>query len=50
MEAFMDWWLVYREEGDVAGWMEEIPKAQVQRRELFRDETENLVYLELRRR
>jgi SAM-dependent methyltransferase len=50
MEAFMDWWLVYREEADVAGWMEEIPRTQVQRYELFRDETENLVYLELTRR
>ncbi len=50
MEAFMDWWLVYREEGEVAGWMDEIPREQVRRRELFRDETENLVYLELTRR
>ncbi len=50
MEAFMDWWLVYREEGEVAGWMDEISREQVGRRELFRDETANLVYLELTRR
>lgn len=50
MEAFMDWWLVYREDSDVAGWMGEIPRNQLRRQELFRDETENLVYLELTRR
>ncbi|HEX8822300.1 MAG TPA: class I SAM-dependent methyltransferase [Archangium sp.] len=50
MEAFMDWWLIYREESDVAGWMQEIPKTQVRRRELFRDTTNNIIYLELTRR
>jgi SAM-dependent methyltransferase len=50
MEAFMDWWLVYREDADVAGWTGEIPRSQIRRQQLFRDETENLVYLELTRR
>lgn len=50
MEACMDWWLIYREESDVAGWMSEIPRTQLRRQELFRDETENLIYLELVRR
>jgi extracellular factor (EF) 3-hydroxypalmitic acid methyl ester biosynthesis protein len=50
MEACMDWWLIYREESDVAGWVSEIPRTQLRRQELFRDETENLVYLELTRR
>jgi hypothetical protein len=50
MEAFMDWWLIYREESDVAEWMHELPRTQVRRRELFRDETQNIIYLELTRR
>ncbi|MFY0564424.1 class I SAM-dependent methyltransferase [Archangium lansingense] len=50
MEACMDWWLIYREESDVAGWMSEVPRNQLRLQELFRDETENLIYLELTRR
>jgi SAM-dependent methyltransferase len=50
MEAFMDWWLLYREESEVDGWGEEIPRAEVAGRRLFRDDTGNLLYLELIRR
>ncbi|MFE8595432.1 class I SAM-dependent methyltransferase [Archangium violaceum] len=50
MEACMDWWLIYRDESEVAGWMSDIPRSQLRRQALFRDETENLIYLELTRR
>ncbi|WP_375770935.1 class I SAM-dependent methyltransferase [Archangium gephyra] len=50
MEACMDWWLIYREENEVAAWTSDIPRGQLRRQELFRDETENLIYLELLRR
>jgi len=50
MEAFMDWWLLYREESEVDRWSEEIPKAELAGRRLFRDDTGNLLYLELTRR
>jgi SAM-dependent methyltransferase len=47
MEAFMDWWLLYRDESEVDGWSQDIPKAELAGRRLFRDDTGNLLYLEL---
>lgn len=50
MEAFMDWWLLYRDETEVREWSQDIPRAELAARKLFRDDTGNLVYLELTRR
>lgn len=50
MEAFMDWWLLYRDEAEVQEWSQDIPRAELAGQKLFRDETGNLVYLELTRR
>jgi SAM-dependent methyltransferase len=50
MEAFMDWWLLYREESEVDEWSQGIPRAALDERRLFRDDTGNLLYLELIRR
>jgi extracellular factor (EF) 3-hydroxypalmitic acid methyl ester biosynthesis protein len=46
MEAFMDWWLIYREESDVEEWLRDIPKLQLSRHRVFRDPTCNLIYVE----
>jgi hypothetical protein len=50
MEAFMDWWLLYRDESEVEAWSRDIPRAQLAGQRLFRDDTGNLIYLELVRR
>ena len=50
MEAFMDWWLIYRDEPELETWSQDIPRAQLAGQRLFRDETKNLIYLELIRR
>lgn len=50
MEAFMDWWLLYRDEAEVREWSQDIPRAELAGQKLFRDDTGNLVYLELTRR
>jgi extracellular factor (EF) 3-hydroxypalmitic acid methyl ester biosynthesis protein len=47
MEAFMDWWLIYREEPEVEEWLRELPQGQVLGHRLFRDSTDNLIYLEV---
>jgi extracellular factor (EF) 3-hydroxypalmitic acid methyl ester biosynthesis protein len=50
MEAFMDWWLLYRDEAEVREWSQDIPRAELAGQKLFRDDTGNLVYLALTRR
>lgn len=50
MEAFMDWWLIYRTEREVAEWLQELPSEQLRGHQLFRDETGNVIYLEITRR
>jgi SAM-dependent methyltransferase len=50
MEAFMDWWLIYRDEAEVEEWLQEIPRKDIRRHRVFRDETHNLIYLEVVRR
>lgn len=46
MEAFMDWWLIYREEADVEEWLQAIPKRQLGGHRVFIDATSNIIYLE----
>ncbi|HEX8699256.1 MAG TPA: class I SAM-dependent methyltransferase [Myxococcaceae bacterium] len=50
MEAFMDWWLLYREEREVEEWLRDIPLSQLAQRQLFLDGPGNILYLELVRR
>jgi SAM-dependent methyltransferase len=50
MEAFMDWWLIYREEHEVQEWLQDIPRSELAAHRLFRDEVGNLIYLEAVRR
>ncbi|WP_257455464.1 class I SAM-dependent methyltransferase [Archangium lipolyticum] len=50
MEAFMDWWLIYREEHEVREWLQDIPRSELATHRLFRDDVGNLIYLEAVRR
>ncbi len=46
MEAFMDWWLIYRDEAEVEEWLQAVPKRQLGRHRVFGDATGNVIYLE----
>jgi hypothetical protein len=46
MEAFMDWWLIYRDEHEVAEWLQDVPRNELARHRLFRDDPGNIIYLE----
>jgi extracellular factor (EF) 3-hydroxypalmitic acid methyl ester biosynthesis protein len=50
MEAFMDWWLLYRDEHEVTEWLQDIPRNELARQRLFRDDPGNIIYLEAVRR
>ena len=50
MEAFMDWWLTYRDEDGMRGLLSETPLEQVDNVRLFRDSQDNVIYLEVTRR
>jgi hypothetical protein len=50
LEAFMDWWLVYRDEAQMRDLAAEIDPAQVSHMNLFRDSVGHVIYLELERR
>lgn len=47
MEAFMDWHLIYRDEKQMEGLLDEIPGHQIREVKLYRDPMENVVYLEV---
>ncbi|HZU27117.1 MAG TPA: hypothetical protein VFA04_16440 [Bryobacteraceae bacterium] len=49
LETTMDWWLIYRNETDVYRLMDEIPSEQIGELDLFRDEHENIVFMEITR-
>ncbi|MBM7113600.1 class I SAM-dependent methyltransferase [Archangium primigenium] len=50
LEAFMDWWLVYRDEAEMRGLAQGIDPKQVGAMNLFRDSVGHVIYLELERR
>ena len=50
MEAFMDWWLIYRDEDGMRALLGEVPLEQLAAVRLFRDSQDNVIYLELTRR
>ncbi|MBN9682503.1 MULTISPECIES: class I SAM-dependent methyltransferase [unclassified Corallococcus] len=50
MEAFMDWWLTYRDEDGMRDLLSETPLEQVDNVRLFRDSQDNVIYLEVTRR
>jgi extracellular factor (EF) 3-hydroxypalmitic acid methyl ester biosynthesis protein len=48
-EAFMDWWLIYRDEADMQTLTQEIDPRQLASTRMFRDSEQNVIYLELTR-
>ncbi len=50
LEAFMDWWLVYRDEAEMRALSAEIDPAQIASVNMFRDSVGHVIYLELERR
>lgn len=50
MEAFMDWHLIYRDERDMEGLITEGVRKEVEDVRMYRDEMENVVYMEVERR
>jgi len=49
MEAIMDWHLIYREEPDMLELADGFPSSEVASARTFRDELQNVVYLDVRR-
>jgi hypothetical protein len=50
MEAFMDWWLLYRSPDDVNRFASEIPESDIASRRVFTDPYANVAYLEIVKR
>jgi hypothetical protein len=50
MEAFMDWWLLYRSPDEVKGFASEIPESEIASRRVFTDPYSNVAYLEIVKR
>ncbi|MFP2931457.1 class I SAM-dependent methyltransferase [Pyxidicoccus sp. 3LG] len=50
MEAFMDWWLIYRDEDGMRSLLGEVPMEELASVRLYRDSVDNVIYLELTRR
>lgn len=50
MEAFMDWWLIYRDEDGMRALLGEVPLEELASVRLYRDAQDNVIYLELTRR
>jgi hypothetical protein len=50
LEAFMDWWLIYRDEDQMQALTLDIDPLQLASTRLFRDSEKNVIYLELTRR
>lgn len=50
MESFMAWNLIYRSEADLIELSAGIPRAKIEKQELFVDKQENIVYLKIYRR
>jgi extracellular factor (EF) 3-hydroxypalmitic acid methyl ester biosynthesis protein len=50
MEAFMDWWLIYRTEAELLRLAETLPGEQVETTDLFVEENKNIAFLEVTRK
>jgi SAM-dependent methyltransferase len=47
MEALMDWWLIYRDAGQMEALIEEIPGPQIDAHRIFTEPHRNVVFLEV---
>ncbi|HYO54503.1 class I SAM-dependent methyltransferase [Archangium sp.] len=50
LEAFMDWWLIYRNEAQMRALVSEIGPAEISSQRMFHDSSRNVIYLVLTRR
>ena len=50
MEAYMDWWLIYRTKAEMLHLVETLPEEELGQCHLFTEEHENIVFLEVERR
>jgi SAM-dependent methyltransferase len=50
MEAFMDWWLLYREQSEVEAWLQDVPRRELSGYHFQWDSLRNVLYLEAVRR
>ena len=50
MEAFMDWWLIYRDEVEMMALADALPAEQIARKRVFTEHEDNIVFLEVVRR
>lgn len=49
MEAYMEWWLIYRTKAEMLHLMEPLPEEDLGQWHLFTEENENIVFLEVER-
>ena len=50
MEAYMDWWLIYRTKAEMLDLVKTLPEEEMGHCHLFTEENENIVFLEVERR
>jgi extracellular factor (EF) 3-hydroxypalmitic acid methyl ester biosynthesis protein len=50
MEAYMDWWLIYRSEPELLHLANTLPEKQIEMLRLFREDNNNVVFLEVERK
>jgi extracellular factor (EF) 3-hydroxypalmitic acid methyl ester biosynthesis protein len=50
MEAYMDWWLIYRTKSEMLNLVTTLPEEEMGHCHLFTEENENIVFLEVERR
>jgi extracellular factor (EF) 3-hydroxypalmitic acid methyl ester biosynthesis protein len=50
MEAYMDWWLIYRTKAEMLDLVHTLPEEEMGHCRLFTEENENIVFLEVERR
>jgi extracellular factor (EF) 3-hydroxypalmitic acid methyl ester biosynthesis protein len=49
MEAFMDWWLIFRDQEAIQKLMADIPNDQVAKQRVFSEANENVLFLEIQK-
>ncbi len=50
MEAYMDWWLIYRTKAEMLDLVKTLPAEEMGQCHLFTEENENIVFLAVERR
>lgn len=50
MEAYMDWWLIYRTKAEMFGLLTTLPESEIGWCHLFAEENQNIVFLDVERR